>query len=324
MQQAVRTQRPQAFYPVKTAVLPVCREMNLSIYLRNAGTKAYQLYRSAEMQWKPGDLERLAEADIATVYIDSGEYARFQEELRSSYEQIVHDESLPVSRRFGVLNEVVRGVLHENFRWKNLPRAVEQAGKLAEHVVDLIQHDDFAAAELGRVLHYDYCTFTHSANVAYYCVLLARSLGQTDRSVLSRIAAGGLLHDIGKVDLPEQIIRKRGPLTPEEYEIIQRHANLGLINLGKRPEVDFGQLMMAYQHHERLNGTGYPVRLEAQEIHEWARICAVADVYDALTSHRPYRRRLSSRAALEFMSSRAGAGLDQEFLKCWQTTICKS
>jgi HD-GYP domain-containing protein (c-di-GMP phosphodiesterase class II) len=324
MQLTLRPQRSQAFFPVKTAVLRVFGDRRLSIYLRNAGANSYKLYRSAETSLKPSDFERLADAGVATVYIDAREYSQFQDDVRSNFSTILRDESLPVSQRFGVLNEVIRGVLRETFRWRNVSRAVEQANLLAEHLVDLIRRDDFVASELCAVLHYDYATFTHSTNVAHYCVLLAQALGHSDRDVLTCIGTGALLHDIGKIEIPDRLITKCGTLTSQELETVQRHASLGFVNLSQRSEVEFGQLMMVYQHHERLDGTGYPVRLEGNEIHDWARICAVADVFDALTSQRPYRRSLSTTAALQFMQCHAGAGLDPEVLRCWQMTIGKT
>ena len=80
--------------------------------------------------------------------------------------------------------------------------------------------------------------------------------------------------------------------------------------------------MMAYQHHERLNGTGYPVRSAGDQIHEWAKICAIADVFEALTSNRPYRAGMSKKTAFEIMDRDAESGaLDGEMLKCWKAIV---
>lgn len=324
MTTALRPERSRTFIAVRTAAVPVCADFRVSIYLWNAGTRHYDLYRNADTQVATSDLKRLCSAGISTVYLHSGEYGRFQEHLRTVLHSIVVNETLPVSQRFGVLNEVVRDVLRETFRFGDVSRAVDKAGELANHMVELVCRDDFAATELGSVLHFDYGTFTHSANVAYYSVLLAQALGQKDRNVLKQIGTGALLHDIGKIEIPDQIINKRGRLSNDEYETVRRHASLGLLNLRRQDRLDFGQLMMAYQHHERLDGSGYPVRLEGSEIHEWARICAVADVFEALTSQRPYRRRLSTGAALDFIQRTAARGLDPELLRCLKSTIGKS
>ena len=171
------------------------------------------------------------------------------------------------------------------------------------------------------MLHFDYGTFTHSANVAYYTLILAHALGQTDRDALRAIGIGALLHDIGKVGIPERILLKPGALSPEERNLIRSHPTLGLLSLRDQHPLEFGQLMMVYQHHERLDGSGYPVRLGGTEIHEWARICAVADVFEALTSDRPYKRALSSAAALDVIEQGERKGLDPEYFRCWKLTL---
>jgi HD-GYP domain-containing protein (c-di-GMP phosphodiesterase class II) len=294
---------------------------NWSLYLWNAATRQFQLYRDEGTEIKSTDVKRLAESGISTVYLDASEYGRFQEQLRASLSSTIADESVPASQRLGVLNEVVRDVLRETFRYESADQAVKQTSHLANHVVDLVCREDLIASELHSVLHFDYMTFTHSANVGYYTVMLAQALGYTERAVLQDIGTGALLHDIGKRGIPEQILLKPGALTAEERRVIQSHPTLGLVSLKNQDELNFGQLMMVYQHHERLNGSGYPVRHIGRDIHEWAKICAVADVFEALTSNRPYRRPLSIAAALEVMEQTEAQGLEPEFLRCWKMTI---
>ena len=132
------------------------------------------------------------------------------------------------------------------------------------------------------------------------------------------------MHDIGKRGIPEKILLKPGRLTPEETNVLRAHPAKGLTALRDQEQLEFGQLMMVYQHHERVDGTGYPVRLAGDEIHEWARICAVADVFEALTSNRPYRRALSAAVAFEVIDKGESNGLQREFLECWKKTITKS
>jgi len=320
MNVAVAQDCPAALLPVRTLALPVSDEFRTQIYLRSQAGQ-YRLYRGTNACFDVSDLNRLIDSGVSTVYLEGSEYNSFLEHVRSILPVVVKDESIAVSRRFGLLNEVVRGCLRDTFRWGNLPHAVKTAGELAENAVDLICRDDFLASDLGAMLCFDYATSTHSANVSYYCILLARLLGLTDRTSLLKIGTGALLHDIGKLHVPERLIVKRGKLTDPEREIVKRHTSLGLLDLGERDSLEFGQLMMVYQHHERVDGSGYPVRLAGEDIHEWARLCAVVDVFEALTSRRPYRQRLSIEDALEFMQCRIPVGLDPEFLRCWRMHI---
>jgi HD-GYP domain-containing protein (c-di-GMP phosphodiesterase class II) len=171
------------------------------------------------------------------------------------------------------------------------------------------------------VLHHDYHTFTHSANVAYYSVLLAKASGITDYHELQQIATGALLHDIGKLDISETILNKRGRLNDDEWDIIKRHPTTGLRLLSSHDDLNFAQLMMAYQHHERMDGSGYPVGVSENNIHPWAQICAIADIYEAITSHRPYRPGLPKEETIAILERQAGTRLNQGLWQCWKKII---
>ena len=132
-------------------------------------------------------------------------------------------------------------------------------------------------------------TFGHSQTVAKYSEVLARILGIGDPERLAHIRTGALLHDIGKIAIPDSILKKPGPLSPEEWEKIKLHPTLGfglIKEIKLVPEV--GRIILG--HHERYDGTGYPKGLKKDRIPLEARIFALADALDALTAHRPYRK----------------------------------
>ena len=133
----------------------------------------------------------------------------------------------------------------------------------------------------------DDATYVHSMNVALICNLFAHWLKYDQQETLN-LTLAGLLHDIGKMMIPPEIIKKPGKLTDEEYKIIQEHPQLGYEIL-QHQNIDERIRLAAYQHHERCDGKGYPNRLTLNEIEPFAKIVAIADVYDALTAARVYR-----------------------------------
>lgn len=133
----------------------------------------------------------------------------------------------------------------------------------------------------------DDATYVHSMNVALICNLFAYWL-KYDAEETGLLTLAGLLHDIGKMMIPPEILKKPGKLTEEEYRIIKEHPSLGY-NILKNQKVDPRIAMAALQHHERCNGTGYPNALTLNQIEPFAKIVAIADVYDALTASRVYR-----------------------------------
>ena len=154
----------------------------------------------------------------------------------------------------------------------------------------------------------------HSDRVTRYAVALAERLGLPDaeREVLRR---GATLHDIGKICVPDAILNKPGPLTPEEYEVIRRHPEQG-VRMVEPLESVRDVIPLIRWHHERADGRGYPDGLTIDQIPPLVRMLSVADVYDALGSDRPYRAGLPHRACVEILrSDAAGGGLDPELVE---------
>jgi len=142
----------------------------------------------------------------------------------------------------------------------------------------------------------DESTASHTARVALYTQALAEA-NELDQPTVQRLMQAALLHDIGKIDIPESILRKPGPLTDEEFAVMRAHTILGhakLIELGIDDEI---ALHLVRSHHERIDGSGYPDNLSGEDIPMAARFFAVIDTFDAMTSTRPYRRDVGPAAA---------------------------
>lgn len=160
---------------------------------------------------------------------------------------------------------------------------------------------------------YDRGITTHTLRVTAISLELGRALGLNSEELLS-IQYGTLLHDIGKLGIPDSIICKPGKLTPQEYEIVQKHpiyADEWLTNWDK----DEPARAIPLHHHERWDGCGYPYRLRGEAIPLLARVVAVADVWDAITSIRPYRGAMSNAQAIRVMRAESGKQFDPDILK---------
>jgi putative nucleotidyltransferase with HDIG domain len=152
----------------------------------------------------------------------------------------------------------------------------------------------------------DIYTYGHSARVSKLARQIAEGLGMADDE-LERIKVAGLLHDVGKIGIPESILNKDGKLTDDEWQYIRSHPAIGesiIRQLGSRRLDEVRRIVR--HHHEKLDGTGYPDGLSGEAIPLGARVMAVADAYDAMTSNRPYRSPMSSEAAIEELRRHAG------------------
>ena len=159
----------------------------------------------------------------------------------------------------------------------------------------------------------DVYTRGHSERVGASSRELALRIGMSTAEA-DVVARAGLLHDIGKIGIPEGLLRKPGPLTPEEWSIMRRHPVIGAQIVAPFEFFTTGALVVRH-HHERFDGSGYPDGLAGSGIPLGARIVAIADVYDALTSDRPYRPAMSVATALAEIRSQAGRGLDGELVE---------
>ena len=155
----------------------------------------------------------------------------------------------------------------------------------------------------------DQVTHGHIRRVQVRCRSVASTMGATDEQLLRALDAAALLHDLGKLAVPEHILKKPGPLTPSEFEQVKLHASAGA-DILSGIDFPFPVVPVVRHHHENWDGTGYPDALAGNAIPLGARILAVVDCFDALTSDRPYRRKMSDTAALEIIRSRKGRMYD--------------
>lgn len=169
-------------------------------------------------------------------------------------------------------------------------------------MVDTILHDDDTMSNLLRVCSHDEYTYTHSVNVGVYSMALAKKIyKRASDDQMRELGAGFFLHDLGKVQVDINIITKPGRLTDEEMTVMRQHPLRSFKILEEADQLSEECRVIALQHHEREDGTGYPYHLKGDEIHDFARICCIADVFDALTSRRSYKRSMTAFEALQLM-----------------------
>jgi len=189
-----------------------------------------------------------------------------------------------------------------------------------QDIVNSILSNPFYIAQATDIRKYDNYTFAHSVNV---CVL-STTLGilcQYKRSQLDELALGALLHDIGKIKISLDILNKPGQLDNTEFEIMKTHSEVGFELLRKTTQISVVPMHVAFQHHEKYDGSGYPRGLAAEHIHQYARIVAIADVYDALTSDRPYKDACLPHIAYQIMMDEGEKHFDENLLKLFFESV---
>lgn len=177
---------------------------------------------------------------------------------------------------------------------------------------DMIRNND-VLMRLNQLKETDDYTFNHSLRVSILATMVGKWMG-FDRKELEEIAQAGLLFDVGKLKIPEYILKKHEEYTTDEYELIKRHPQFGYGVLLKTKGISKTIKYAALHHHERLDGSGYPFRIRESQIHPHAKIIMVCDVFDALISDKPYKKKMSSVLAADYINWSSG--------KLFDSTVC--
>jgi HD-GYP domain-containing protein (c-di-GMP phosphodiesterase class II) len=304
--------------PIALGTLSASSVLAFDLFLPGERPGQMVLYRQRSYPLDQADLDRLLERGIHTLYISADDAERYRGHLRDS---IITNEALSPVYRYQALRDAARVVLTDALSNGDYGSAVAVTKDLSREMVRTVCDSKLIVGELLKTMSHDYSSFTHAVNTATYCLLLAKRWGVSDEKELLEIGQGALLHDIGMQHVPRQILLKPGKLTAQERQIVRQHATRGFLEICQRDDLSFGQLMMVYGHHERCDGLGYPVGLVRSEIHIYARLCAIADTFTALTANRPHR--LASRKAnvLEYLDRQAGRAFDEDMTLCWIATV---
>ena len=207
------------------------------------------------------------------------------------------------------LNESVKKRVSEGIQFlysrTDDPNFAEATGNITGELMKALDENDAIAVDVGALKVSDEYTFKHSVDVATMAMVIAKKHGLSDEMV-KEIGISGLLHDVGKSKIPNEVLNKPAKLTDEEFLLMKQHAAFGYQILKEKNSFNDRILLGVLQHHEKLNGKGYPMGVPENKIHLYARIIAVADIYDALVTERPYKPGFSKRDAVEMIMAMTG------------------
>lgn len=220
--------------------------------------------------------------------------------------------------------EAVESLKNVTLLLKNIVKPHGNFVSVLENIITAIIHEltgnnKNLASMLDLKTHDNY-TFEHSVNVAVLSLMTGMAMGY-DYSKLKNVGIGALLHDIGKTLIPIEILNNEGKLTADEFGLIKKHPMLGYEKSKLALDIDPTGRSIILQHHEKINGTGYPFGKTETTIHEYAKIVAISDIYDALTSDRPYRKRWPIKEALDLMTSICNTHIDVRIFNLFLSRI---
>ena len=263
-----------------------------------------------------GIIRRLKNLNIMYVYIED-----------SISRGIEVEETVSAVVRHKAVNQIRNSFEKvKEAKGKQASFLLDQNSKMIVSIVDELLNAISNNNEMRMILSdayiYDEYLYQHSFQVTLYSIAIAKELGYSyeDQRI---IGIGALLHDVGKLVIPQDIIKKPGKLTEEEFEEIKLHTKYGFDILRNLHSVSLLVAHCAYQHHERLDGSGYPRGIKGGEIHPYAKIIGVADVFDAITSNRVYRAKKLPSEALAIIEASSGIGFDKTIVEAFKRIVIK-
>lgn len=200
------------------------------------------------------------------------------------------------------------------------PRDLRKSLNVVEDLINYVIYAGDINKSLYDIKTYDNYTYVHSLDTCIMSAFLGRTSGFSDNE-LNDLGMGAILHDIGKVKIPCTIINKTTSLTDEEFEEIKRHPIYGEEILKKNMSIPDSVISAVLQHHERVDGTGYPYRLKSHQISKFAKIVCICDVYDAVSNDRSYRNKFSPNEAYELILAGSGNIFDQDLVSNFRKTF---
>lgn len=247
-----------------------------------------------------GYIERLQDLGVASLYIIDEQIGRIEVDELVTVQTRIHATK--------IIKETMTNLKNDH-GWDS-SKVAETVNQMMEELI-ANRHIVYNLVDVRAMNDY---TFSHSIAVCILSLMVG-TMANFGYHKLKELGIGAILHDIGKVFVSDRILNKAGPLTPMEYLEVQKHTIFGYESLNNNDHIPKVSAHVAWQHHENYDGSGYPRGLKEHMIHEFARIVSLADVFDALSTDRIYRKRFLPHETIEFIRDKGKGRFDPEFSK---------
>jgi HD-GYP domain-containing protein (c-di-GMP phosphodiesterase class II) len=326
--QAVSPVRPRRTPSARTGYIPVPLKHGLvralasiPVYLRTtaAAVDRFTLYCADHVRFSQQHRARLISAGVRFVYVPIAYQVQLRRQVEQELVTLVADPVLSIATKAAMVYDAGVELVDELLAEQRLAEFRPRLEQVSRAVATLVLRQGPAFAHLFATAQHDFYTATHMVNVGTWMTTLAGGMGVSDPQELAAVCTAGLLHDVGKMFVPEELLNKQGPLTADEWAVIREHPDRGVAHLRAQGVTDEYALRVTREHHERVDGSGYPQGLTGDRTHPVSRMCAVVDSFDAMTACRPFRNRVRTPAeALDILRAEAGTKYDPQVVAAWE------
>jgi HD-GYP domain-containing protein (c-di-GMP phosphodiesterase class II) len=255
--------------------------------------------------------------EVTDFFIPIEHKYHYERYMAKNLGELLMNGKVPLKERSKIFYNISSSVVKKTFDSK-VPKSINPA--MHKELLNIVQASikyftkEEALKSFSQFISHDYHTYSHSVQVMVLFLSIMQHLPGVDKKTMTEFGMGGLLHDIGKIVIPVEVLNKPGPLNSKEWDVVKTHPAKGLRMCSELPLAQTTVNCILF-HHERMDGTGYPGGLGGEGIPGEARALAVCDVYDALTSDRPYAKAMKPYEALRYMKESMDGHFDQSMYK---------
>ncbi len=318
------------FFSVPKELIPVEKVVPYNIYINSSASdkrlRYVRIYPAGEVLTGV-DLSSF-EQKYAQLYVHESERDIYLDTL-TDFSKVSRKEKMEVVKGSAIdhLSSIfLRKGLRDD---ENLGHFIKECRSSVESLLELTHCNDIGDIQklIGNLSFHDFYTFDHSINVSIYSMAFLKAIKpNAERGKLISLGLGSLFHDLGKIKVPTDLINKADKLSEEEFKLIKKHPEEGhdifLKHFNDVKGLDVhGIKRIILEHHENFDGSGYPFGLAGEEIHLYARIVAIADFFDAITTKRSYHKAMSPHVAIDLMKKAAGKKIDPKLFELFKSAI---
>jgi len=289
------------YSPIDKIIIEFNNNLLFNLYKKNPINKEFFLVYKNGVDLSKNDVENLLAC--TSLYIHNKNKVVYEDYHKNYIEQKIIPKNM--ESFYKDISENINNLFENPESMEN----VKNAKVIVTNMVDTIMEDDFIASSFVSILSSDYYTYTHSLNVSIYALCVGKHMGM-EKKLLEELGISALLHDLGKTKIDPEIINKNGKLTEQEFREVQNHPFYGWLLAKKLGITNKSILAGIRNHHEKIDGTGYPDKLFNKDINIFAKIIGVCDVFDALTTKRTYKDSISTFDTIIVMKKEMSDHLD--------------
>ncbi|UCE60012.1 MAG: HEAT repeat domain-containing protein [Phycisphaerales bacterium] len=311
---------PFDYAPIPAAAVRALVEedaADFDVFLPGPAGQGPVLYRASGVGLSQPDFERMRAHGVNGLYISSKDYPRCEATLEAKLGAIITNPNVSPDDKAKVVHRVGTSVARDLMGNPSEPLQIERTSAVVDCMINSVLNDPIIASTLLEMAGHERSTASHMFIVATLAVMLGAEVFESDVDTLKDLSFAGMLHDVGMLSIDRGLLNKTTPLTREELEIVHQHPIESVRLIGDNPEVSLAVRQMVLQHHERIDGRGYPLGLSGLDLLPGSRLLSIVDSFHAMIGYRSYRQPLTPAEANRALATQAGRQFDEDMLDCW-------